>query len=58
VALLERKATPGELDEYRHFILTLAQKVASAHRKHGQEVSVAEQAAIDEISVALQTTVG
>ena len=53
VALLEGKATPAEVDEYRRFIVTLAQKVAAAHREHGQDVSDAEQAAINEIKAAL-----
>jgi hypothetical protein len=55
-ALLESKATPEELDEYRRFILTLADKVAAAHREEGQQVSPAEVAAIDQISGALTTT--
>lgn len=55
VALLERKATPEELDEYRRFILTLADKVAAAHREEGQQVSPAEVAAIDQIAGALGT---
>ena len=53
VALLETKATPDEVGDYRRFILTLAGKVASAHREHGQSVSDAEQQAIAEISTAL-----
>jgi hypothetical protein len=53
VALLEQKATPAEVDEYRRFIVTLAQKVAAAHREHGVEVSESEQAAIDDITTAL-----
>lgn len=53
VALLERKATPVEVDEYRRFILTLTHKVAAAHREHGQGVSEAEQAAINDITSAL-----
>jgi hypothetical protein len=53
VALLEQKATPRETNEYRSFVVTLAHKVASAHREHGHEVSDAEQAAIDEIAGAL-----
>ncbi len=56
VALLERKATPAELDEYRRFIVTLAHKVAAAHREHGQEISQSEQAALDEISAALHAS--
>ena len=57
-ALLERKATPEEVDEYRRFIVTLSDKVAAAHREHGQEVSESEQAAIDDITAALNTTAG
>lgn len=58
VALLERKAAPDEVDEYRRFIVTLSHKVAAAHREHGQDVSDAEQAAIDDITAALNETVG
>jgi hypothetical protein len=58
VALLERKATPVEVDEYRRFIVTLAHKVAAAHREHGEEVSESEQAAINDITGALNATVG
>jgi hypothetical protein len=58
VALLEKKATPAEVDEYRGFIVTLTHKVAAAHREHGQEVSASEQAAIDEITEALNSTGG
>jgi hypothetical protein len=57
VALLGRKATPAEVDEYRQFIVTLAHKVAAAHREHGQEVSEAEQAAINDITAAMNTAV-
>src|SRR5947209_846047 len=39
--VLERKATPGELDEYRRFVLTLADKVATAHREGGESISPA-----------------
>ncbi len=58
VALLGRKATPEEVDEYRRFIVTLSQRVAAAHREHGQEVSESEQAAINDITGALNATVG
>jgi hypothetical protein len=57
-ALLEKKATPEEVDEYRRFIVTLSHKVAAAHREHGQEVSESEQAAIDQITEALSATGG
>src|SRR5438445_7691839 len=50
IALLERKATPEEVEDYRRFILNLADKVAKAHRENGEQVSDAEQAAIKEIS--------
>ena len=53
VALLERKATPEEVEGYRRFVLTLAEKVANTHREGGTSVSEAEQAAIDEISATL-----
>src|SRR5437588_8351345 len=39
VELLERTATPEELEEYRRFVLTLADKVASAHREDGENIS-------------------
>jgi hypothetical protein len=56
IAVLEQKAAPEEIDAYRRFVLTLASKVASAHREDGVEVSGPEQAAIDEISAALGAT--
>ena len=55
VELLERKATPEELDEYRRFVLNLADKVATAHREGGEDVSPAERAAVEEIAAALRT---
>jgi len=58
VGLLTTKATPEEVEEYRRFIVTLSQKVAAAHREHGQEVSEAEQTAINDITEALNATVG
>jgi hypothetical protein len=58
VALLERKATLEEVDEYRQFIVTLSHEVAAAHRKHDQEVSDSEQAAINDITGALNAIVG
>ena len=53
VAVLERKATPEEVDDYRRFVLTLTERVAAAHKEGGQQVSDAERAAIDEIASAL-----
>jgi|SRR5215467_14936708 len=52
-ALLENKATAEERDDYQHFVLTVANKVAEAHREGGQPVSPAEQAAIKDITTAL-----
>jgi hypothetical protein len=54
VDLLGRKATPDEVEDYKHFVLTLADKVAGAHREGGESVSDEERAAIEEIA----TTIG
>jgi hypothetical protein len=56
VALLQGKATPEEVDEYRGFVVNLSQHVAAAHREHGHDVSESEQAAINDIAAALGTT--
>jgi hypothetical protein len=56
VALLEAKVTPQELDEYKRFILNLADKVAHAHRERGHgeaPVSDTESAATAAIAQAL-----
>ena len=53
VELLERKTTAEEVEDYRRFVLTLAGRVASAHREGGEMVSDAERAAIEEISASL-----
>jgi hypothetical protein len=54
VALLQQKATPEELEEYRRFVVTLAEKVANAHREGGESaVSDAERSAIEEIRQAV-----
>jgi hypothetical protein len=60
VALLEQKATPEEVDEYKRFVINLAQRVAEAHKEgflglSGERVSDAERAAIEEIAQALGT---
>jgi hypothetical protein len=54
-ALLESKATAEERDDYRHFVITLASKVAAAHREHGESVSPAEAEAIEQITAAVGT---
>jgi hypothetical protein len=53
MALLESKATAEERDDYRRFVITLANKVAAAHREHGQAVSPEEAAAIGQITEAV-----
>ena len=54
VELLQSKATPDEVDEYRRFILTLTDRVARRHKEHGAEVSDTEQAVIADIDAALR----
>ena len=53
VGLLTQKATSAEVDDYREFVLAVAERVANAHREHGVNVSEAEQAALDELRSAL-----
>jgi hypothetical protein len=55
VGLLEAKATPQELDDFRRFVVALAERVASAHSEGGAggPVSDEERAAIDSITQAL-----
>jgi hypothetical protein len=60
-ALVESKGTPQELDEYRRFVVTLADNVANARREgflglSGERVSEAEQAAIDDVKRAVGLT--
>jgi hypothetical protein len=54
-ALVQSKATSEECDDYRRFVLTLANEVAAAHREGGQSVSPAEAEAIQQITAALGT---
>jgi hypothetical protein len=53
VALVDSKAATQERDDYRRFVLALADKVATAHREGGQSVSPAEAEAIEQITAAL-----
>ena len=53
MTLLGSKATAAERDDYRRFVISLANKVAAAHREHGQAVSPEEAAAIQQITEAL-----
>jgi hypothetical protein len=58
IELLNAKAEPGEVEEYREFVLALAEKVANARKEgfmglSGDRVSDEERAAIGEIAAAL-----
>ena len=53
MTLLGSKATAAERDDYRRFVISLANKVAAAHREHGQAVSPEEATAIEQITEAL-----
>jgi hypothetical protein len=53
VGVLQSKATPDGVNDYRRFVLTLSDHVANAHREHGTAVSDTEQAAIADITAAL-----
>jgi hypothetical protein len=55
VALVEAKATPAELEDYRRFVTSLANRVAAAKTESDDKpVSDAEAAAIAEITQALK----
>ena len=53
VQVLESKATPEEVNDYRRFVLTLADKVANAHTEDGVAVSGPEHQVIADITEAL-----
>jgi hypothetical protein len=54
VAVLHQKASAQELDEYKGFVVHLADQVAHAHREHGSDaVGEAERSAIEAIKQAL-----
>jgi hypothetical protein len=61
VRTVEEKATPEEAEDYRQFVLRLADIVAHAHKEGGvlgiggKEVSPEEQAALDRLSSTLST---
>jgi hypothetical protein len=57
IALLEGKATPEEGDEYRGFVLAVAERVAAAKTEEGDEPATEkERAAIAEIAAAVGAT--
>jgi hypothetical protein len=59
LGVLEKKATPEDVDAYKGFVLAMVQTAAEAHREGGfvgiggEEVSEREQAALDEIAALL-----
>jgi len=59
VRIVEEKGTPEEADEFRQFILRLADVVAHAHKEGGvlgiggKEVSPEEQAVLDQLASTL-----
>jgi hypothetical protein len=53
VALVESKASPDEVDDYKRFVLGLAERVAAAKEEGDEPVSDAERAAIDEVAAAI-----
>lgn len=61
VELLEQKASPDEVDDYKKFVVGLAERAAHAHKSGGflgiggEEVSDAERTAMDEINTALDS---
>jgi hypothetical protein len=57
-ALLRTKATPGELADYRAFVLAVATRVAAAHKEEGEKISPPEQAALDEVQARLEGEAG
>jgi hypothetical protein len=50
--LVARRGTE-EAQSYRAFVLNVAERVARAHKEHGEEISSGEQAALDAISQSL-----
>jgi len=55
IGVLEGKASPDDVAAYRQFVLSVADRVAKAHREDGADVSGPEQAAMDDIASAMGT---
>ncbi len=61
VAILEAKASPEEVATYKRFVVAVAEAAAGAHREGGfagiggQQVSEAEQAALDDMAATLES---
>jgi hypothetical protein len=53
VGLLEAKATPEEVEDYRSFVLAVAERAAAAKEEGDAPVSEAERTAIGDIAVAI-----
>lgn len=64
VLVVERVATPEELEDYRHFVLEAARTVAQAHKEGGvlgiggRPVSEKEQAVLDQLAGAVDSGAG
>jgi hypothetical protein len=59
IQILAAKATPAEADDYKKFVMSVAQAAAAAHKEGGflgiggKQISEPEEQALDEISTAL-----
>jgi hypothetical protein len=63
IGLLEEKAAAEEVEEYRRFVMAVANRVADAHREgfmgmSGERVSDAERKALADIAEAAGSTSG
>jgi len=56
IEVLERKATPEEVDAYKRFALEVAQRVAKAHEEEGEPISPAERGAIEKVAATVGAT--
>jgi hypothetical protein len=61
VSLLEQKGTPDEVEDYKRFVMSLAETAARSHKEGGflgfggTEISDSEQAVLDELATTLDT---
>lgn len=53
VALLEAKAAPEEVEDYRGFVVSVAERTAEAKEEGDEPASEAERAAIAEVAAAV-----
>ena len=58
VALLEAKAGPEEVEDYRGFVISVAEHAAAAKKEGDEPASEAERAAIAEIAAAVGRNAG